>query len=629
MIDYGFSALIAATFISLAQGVASHWLFKKFKDDALLAVRLSSVSQFILILIGFISIVLAFITSDFSLMITAFNSATFTPMIYKIVGIWSNHEGSMLLWVLVLSGFGALYSLTSFHHPKVFVLYTLALQSFMTFAFLIYTLFFANPFERFDGDTFDGIDMNPILQDPSMLTHPPSLYLGFVGFSLIFSMGVAGLITEKIDKAWAKHCRPWALMLWAILTLGVIGGSWWAYYELGWGGWWFWDPVENISLIPWLLASALIHSLKHLESKEQSKQAAVLLAILVFSSALLGTFIVRSGLVMSVHSFSEGGERSVALFLVIGTIIASGLSVYAVKAHAIKFTILKSPFLSLNGLMKIQLIVMTTLAFTVLLGTLYPVFLEAITGTKISVGPPYFEATFVPIAFIGMTLAGLGPFLLKKQNFQELIRALMPVLIVMLVVTLLLLFIFERHLCLSCFGLLFGSWLILTSLKGLLRKQSSFFKVKQLPMIVAHIGVGICVLGVSWTSLVKEETLLAMPLHKPYIFHNFKIELLDVQKKSDTNYSTEKAKISVAIGTENTILEPERRIYHLRNTQTIETALLFQRLTILYIALGDRLEDGRWSLRVYYHPNVLMIWMGGVVMILGVLLAIVFARKNH
>ncbi|MBN8910505.1 MAG: heme lyase CcmF/NrfE family subunit, partial [Rhizobiales bacterium] len=414
IIEIGHFALILALLVSIAQMVVPAW-GARIRDPRLMAFgETAALAQLALILIAFLALMHAYVTSDFSVANVAANSHSSKPLIYRISGVWGNHEGSMLLWVLILAIFGAAVALFGNNLPATLKANVLAVQSSIALAFLLFILITSNPFERLDPAPFDGNGLNPILQDPALAFHPPFLYMGYVGFSMAFSFAIAALIEGRTDAAWARWVRPWTLLAWMCLTIGIAMGSWWAYYELGWGGWWFWDPVENASFMPWLAGTALLHSALVMEKREALKVWTILLAILTFSLSLMGTFLVRSGVLSSVHAFAVDPGRGVFVLSIMILFTGGGLALFSWRARDLKQGGVFSP-ISREGALVLNNVLLTVACVTVLVGTLYPLALESLTGAKISVGAPYFNMTFVPLMIPLLLAIPLGPLLAWKR----------------------------------------------------------------------------------------------------------------------------------------------------------------------------------------------------------------------
>jgi cytochrome c-type biogenesis protein CcmF len=507
IVELGHFALILACFVALIQATLPLWGAQRGSAPLMALARPAAQMQFLLVLAAFLVLVQAFIASDFSVRVVMQHSHSLKPLLYKMTGVWGNHEGSMLLWVLILTLFGALVATFGGNLPAALQARVLSIQAMIAFGFLVFTVATSNPFLRVVPPPADGQGLNPLLQDPGLAFHPPFLYLGYVGFSMAFSFAVAALIEGRVDAAWARWVRPWTLLAWCALTFGIAMGSWWAYYELGWGGWWFWDPVENASFMPWLIATALLHSAVVMEKRNALKVWTILLSILTFSLSLLGTFLVRSGVLTSVHAFATDPRRGVFILGFLVFVIGTSLALFAWRAPRVglggKFeTVSRESFLLMNN------VLLGVAAASVLLGTLYPLFLDALSGAKISVGPPYFNAVFVPIMAPLVFLMGIGPFARwKKAEVPDLALRLKWALGVSLATAIALPFIIGRWTPLVCFGLFLAFWLIASMVFGIrqrvrhvggglwerLRVQGRAYWGMQF----AHLGVAVFIIGVT------------------------------------------------------------------------------------------------------------------------------------
>jgi cytochrome c-type biogenesis protein CcmF len=587
--------------------------------------RLSSVSVFVLVLGSFLALIAAFVVSDFSVVTVFQNSHTLKPLIYKIAGAWGNHEGSMLLWTLVLSLFAAWMAAFPPALDKILFARILAVLAFISAGFLSYSYFTSNPFALLTPAPQEGLGFNPVLQDPALAIHPPMLYLGYVGFSVAFAFAVAGLLTGRVDRAWAKALRPYVLVAWGALTLGIALGSWWAYYELGWGGWWFWDPVENASFIPWLSGTALLHSLIVVEKRGSFKSWTVLLALLTFTFSLVGTFLVRSGILTSVHSFALDPARGVFVLLLIGVIAGGGFLIFGLRAHALE----KSEgfaALSRESLLALNNIFLMSAAATVFIGTLYPLLLEALTGDMISVGPPYYAATFVPLMIPVALLMGAAPYLFyEKGDWQTLRQALQTPLLLSLGVALASWMAWDDKEARFYLGAALAAWVLATTIQGLVQRRST------LAMALAHIGFGVSLLGAVVASHFSVETQALMKPGDTLKIHGQVLQFEDMEHVAGPNYLAEKAAFRISGSTgEITTLYPERRLYPVEQQVTSEVAIFFNGFANLYVALGEGQKEGNnvkgWAVRAYWHPFTPFIWLGCVLMALGAVASLMQRR---
>ena len=589
-------------------------------------------AAFIAIAISFAALTWAYVTSDFSVRNVWENSFSQKPMLYKITGVWGNHEGSMLLWILTLSLFGALVAVFGANLPPRLRAATLAVQGSITVAFSLFILLTSNPFTRLVPAPMEGRDLNPILQDVGLAIHPPLLYLGYVGFSICFSFAVAALIEGRIDAAWARWVRPWTLAAWVFLTAGIVMGSYWAYYELGWGGWWFWDPVENASFMPWLVGTALLHSALVMEKREALKVWTILLAILAFSFSLLGTFLVRSGVLTSVHSFATDPARGLFILMILIFFIAGSLILFALRANTLRNGGMFHP-VSREGSLVLNNLFLTTAAVTVFVGTLYPLFVEAVTGEKISVGAPYFNYTFIPLMLPLLVAVPFGPLLAwKRGNLAGAAERLWLSAAVSMAVALV--WIWYAHdapvLAALVFGLSF--WLIIAAFADLWQKAAfarvglaiGWKRLVGLPRsafgtALAHAGLGVCVLGIVGVTTFEDEMVLRMAPGESVEFAGYRAELVNIEPGQGPNYTYEAGQFRIwrgerMVGT----VAPEKRVYVASRMPTTEAGIHTTGFSQFYVALGDKAEDGTGIVvRLWWKPLVTLIWLGGAVMMVG------------
>ncbi len=588
--------------------------------------------QFLLIATAYAVLTHAFLTDDFSVLYAAQNSNSMLPLIYKISAVWGGHEGSLLLWALFLSLWGVFVAVFSKSLPRVLVARTLAVMGLVAVGFLLFMLLTSNPFDRLFPAALDGRDLNPLLQDPGLVIHPPMLYLGYVGFSVPFALVVAALIGGQLDATWARWSRPWSTIAWVFLTLGIAIGSWWAYAELGWGGWWFWDPVENASFMPWLLGTALIHSLAVTEKRGAFRSWTVLLAIFTFSLSLLGTFLVRSGVLVSVHAFATDPSRGIFILLFISTVVGGSLLLYAARTHKMESGGQFSWF-SRETLLLGNNLLLTVAMLTVLLGTLYPIILDALGLGKISVGPPYFNAVFVPLMLPLLFLVGVGASSRWKSDQPTRVLQRYGVIFALAMaagVTLPWVMYGDNGIALAL-AVGFGLWVILSSLQDLARKlrQSGRLPLNHLGMHVAHIGVGMVALGIALTSAFSIERDLRMDPGSKIELGEYQFELQGFTETKGPNYQSTSGTVHVYDKTnrEIAILYPEKRIYTVQTMPMTEAAVDTGLFRDLYVAMGDPIPgtDG-WAMRVYYKPFILWLWLGAAVMACGGLLALLDSR---
>ena len=631
LIELGHFALVLALFIAMVQTVVPAWGALRSDDRMMELAAPASLSQLLLVLIAFVALMHAYVTSDFSVLNVAANSHSMKPVIYKISGVWGNHEGSMVLWVLILAIFGAAVALFGDNLPVTLKANVLSVQASIATAFILFILLTSNPFLRLDPAPVDGQGLNPILQDPALAFHPPFLYMGYVGFSMAFSFAVAALIEGRTDAAWARWVRPWTLLAWICLTLGIAMGSWWAYYELGWGGWWFWDPVENASFMPWLAGTALLHSALVMEKREALKVWTVLLAILTFSLSLMGTFLVRSGVLSSVHAFAVDPERGTFVLVIMILFTGGGLALFGVRAGALRQGGIFAP-ISREGGLVLNNILLTTGCATVLCGTLYPLALEALTGDKISVGAPYFNATFVPLMVPLLLALPAGPFLAWKRGdlkgvSQRLFFAMLAALLG-LVATFA---IAERGPWLAPFGIALGLWVmagaVLDPLSrarfGVGSREEVLRRLGNLPRsaygtALAHFGLGLAVIGIVGTSAYRVERILPMRSGDKVEIAGYSLEFRGLTSGRGPNYTEETALFEVEHGGRPaTELRPSKRLYDAPPQPTTEAGIHASWAGDLYVVLGDPQADGSTAVRLYFNPLVRGIWIGAVLMFLG------------
>lgn len=587
-------------------------------------------AQFIFVAIAFSCLAYSFITSDFSVYNVFVNSNSHLPLHYRLAATWGSHEGSLLLWTLMLGLWTVAVTLFSRHLPEDMLARVLAVMGTISTGFLLFMLLTSNPFVRLDPAAADGRDLNPLLQDPAMVAHPPMLYMGYVGFSVAFAFAISALISGRLDATWARWSRPWTTVAWMFLTVGIALGSWWAYYELGWGGWWFWDPVENASFMPWLVGTALIHSLAVTEKRGGFKSWTVLLAIAAFSLSLLGTFLVRSGVLTSVHAFATDPKRGIFILCFLAVVIGGSLLLYAYRAKQVglgsKFDLVsRESFLLTNN------VLLTVAAASVLLGTLYPLFIDALGLAKLSVGPPYFNSVFIPLMVPAAFLMGVGPFARwKKASLPELAVRLRWAFAASAITAIILPFIIGQWKVLASLGLLLALWIVTTSLLNIWERvkttsgQVSFFqKLRQQSrsyygMQLAHVGVAVFIVGITLVTQYATEKDVRMDVGDTVNVGGYDFKFNGTTNVIGPNYQGARADIEVSKnGAVIRSMYPEKRIYASGNAMT-ETAIDTGLLRDLYLSLGEQVgSSGAWSVRVHYKPFVDWIWGGAVLMAIG------------
>ena len=628
--ELGHFALVLALAIATVQATVP-LIGAARQQPAWMAVGVpAAIVQALAVAIAFAALTYAYVVSDFTVSNVVANSHSAKPMLYKVTGVWGNHEGSMVLWVLMLALFGAMVAAFGQRLPASLKARVLAVQGMISVGFLTFILFTSNPFLRVDPPPLDGRDLNPLLQDPGLAFHPPFLYFGYVGFSMAFSFAIAALIEGRVDAAWARWVRPWTLAAWAGLTVGIGLGSWWAYYELGWGGWWFWDPVENASLMPWLAGTALLHSAIVVEKRESLRSWTVLLAILTFGLSLLGTFLVRSGVITSVHAFAVDPSRGIFILGLMVLAVGGGLALYALRAPQLRASGSFAP-ISREGALLLNNLLLATATATVLLGTLYPVFLEAVGGGRVSVGPPFFEATVVPILMPMIVAMGIAPMMSWKRG--DLAGALGRLKAAMAVTAAIAVASVATHWdgpILAHVGVALAAWTIVAALAEVAERirlfriplGESWSRAVGLPrsawgMTLAHAGVGIALAGMTASTAWMTERIERVQPGDTVDVAGYAVTFETVQRVEGPNYIADRGIMTVTGGAEPFTLTPERRWYPVAQMQTTEAAIHTTWLADVYAVLGEPGDDGAWTLRLYHHPLVPWIWLGTVVMAIG------------
>jgi cytochrome c-type biogenesis protein CcmF len=593
--------------------------------------------QFLFVSISFGILVYSFLINDFSISYVANNSNTLLPWVYRFSAVWGAHEGSLLLWTLILSIWTIAVTFFSHRLPEYFLSRVIGVMGLVSIGFLLFMLFTSNPFERIFPIPLDGADLNPLLQDPGLIIHPPILYMGYVGFSVAFGFAIAALLGGNLDTTWARWSRPWTLLAWIFLTIGIALGSWWAYYELGWGGWWFWDPVENASFMPWLIGTALIHSLAATDKREIFKNWTILLAICAFALSLLGTFLVRSGVITSVHAFATDPTRGIFILALLAIFVGGSLVLYAFRAPSTKsggkFKLLsRETFLLFNS------ILFLVAMLTVLLGTIYPLIIEALNLGKLSVGAPYFNAVFVPIMSPLIIFLGFGVLTKWKQDdFSVLLKQLRNLLISSLFIGISIgLIFFENNQLKSIAGIVAALWISTTTLYSLFvkikNKKNKLAAMRIISrsfygMLVAHIGFAVCIVGITITSQHSVDIHQRMKVGDIIEFSDYQFHLKDLKTVSGPNYEATEAIVDVTKDEDFiTTLRSQKRIYTVRNMPMTEAGIDAGFTRDIYMALGEPLDNESWSVRLYHKPFVRWIWLGAILMAIGGLLAVLDKR---
>jgi len=586
------------------------------KNINLKFISVSVIGLLISSLISFFILMYLHIVSDFSVLNVFQNSHTTKPLLYKISGVWGNHEGSMLLWILVLTLFNYFIFKLLNKKNSDFILKTLETQAFITIGFILFTVLTSNPFERMIPAQANGLGFNPILQDPALVIHPPLLYIGYVGFSAAFSMSIATLTLSNSEKIlWYNYMKPFVVAAWTFLSIGIALGSVWAYYELGWGGWWFWDPVENASFMPWLLGTALLHSLIIVEKRKSLQTWVLLLSILAFLLSVVGTFLVRSGILTSVHTFALDPSRGIYILTFTALLGGYSLMLFATRSKKY-FDNSYFNFFSKEGSILVNNIFMVVVCATVFLGTLYPLLVEAFTNNKISVGEPYYNSTVIPIIIPAILVMGIGPILdWGKEDKSKTFKKIFPSVLLTLIMTVFIFLFYQSYSFIGIAGIILAFWIISNNLLILFKRNKNY----SIGMIIAHLGVGLLILGITGSSVWQEEKITRMKLEDVTKIEKYNIVLKKIDEIKESNYVALQGNFLVYDEKKNIIakLKPENRFYPVTNNFTTEASIHTNLFRDLYIVLGEgNLSDG-WVVRIYYNPLVIWIWIGALVIFIG------------
>ncbi len=629
IVELGHFALILAALTALVQAVIPLIGAHKRWPAWMAVAEPAAGIQFLLTAFSFCALTYAFVVSDFSVTLVTNNSHTLKPMIYKISGVWGNHEGSMLLWVLILTLFGATLAWFGGNLPPSLRARALAVQSMVSVAFYGFILFTSNPFERMGVPPFDGNGLNPLLQDPGLAFHPPFLYLGYVGLSMAFSFAVAALIEGRVDAAWARWVRPWTLAAWVFLTIGIALGSWWAYYELGWGGFWFWDPVENASFMPWLLAAALLHSAIVVEKREALKSWTILLAILAFGFSLIGTFIVRSGVITSVHAFANDPERGVYILAILLVFMGGALMLFAARASVMEAkgvfgTVSRESALVMNN------ILLAVACFVVFIGTIWPLVSEVFFTRKLSVGAPFFNMAFTPFMVILGILLPVGAMLpWKRANVLRAARPLVPALILALALAGLAWSMQSEKTLLGPVGVFLGTWIVVGAMVDIFGRTGRgavgqrLGRLRRLPRAdwgkaIAHSGLGVTMVGIAGLMAWEQEDIRVVQTGEPWTVGAYEFTLNSVDQVQGPNYMSTMGDVTVARdGAFVATLHPEKRNYPVQSMPTTEASIDYRFLRDVYVVIGDPQDNGGWAMRIYIKPLTNWIWLGSLMMAIG------------
>ena len=632
IVELGHFALILALCVAIVQAIVpligAHNRWPGWMSVAEPAATL----QFLLTASAFGALTYAFVTSDFSLRLVVMNSHTAKPMLYKVSGVWGNHEGSMLLWVLILTLFGAMAAWFGGNLPPTMKARVLSVQSAVAVAFLGFIIFTSNPFVRLSAPPFDGRDLNPLLQDPGLAFHPPFLYLGYVGLSMSFSFAVAALLEGRVDAAWGRWVRPWTLAAWMFLTIGIGLGSWWAYYELGWGGFWFWDPVENASFMPWLLGAALLHSAVVVEKRESLKSWTILLAILAFGFSLIGTFIVRSGVLTSVHAFASDPERGVLILFILAFFVGGALVLFAARANIMQSKVVFSTVSRESGLI-LNNILLAVACFVVFIGTIWPLIAEMFFDRKLSVGAPFFNQAFTPFMIALGAVMPIGAMLpWKRASVGRAFKQLIPALLVALVLGLLAYVWQTGRSLLGPVGLFLGAWLVFGAITDIWprtgKSGNRLARLMRLPRAdwgksVAHAGMGITMFGIAGLMAWELEDISVAAVGESVEIGDYQLTLANVERVPGPNYMSTTATVEVRNeGRMVSVLKPEKRVYPVQAMPTTEAAIDNGLFRDIYVVIGDAQQNGGWALRSHVKPLANWIWAGTIIMALGGLLSL-------
>ncbi|KQM96985.1 cytochrome C biogenesis protein CcmF [Sphingobium sp. Leaf26] len=626
--ETGLAALWLAAALALLQLVLAFAGLKGNKPELLNAVRPAAVAQGVLTAIAFAALVTLFMRSDMSVLLVATNSHSMKPWLYKFAGTWGNHEGSMLLWVTVMGVAGAAVALFERALQRNAHMATLGGQAAISLGFYAFLLFSSNPFARIAEPPADGQGLNPLLQDPGLAFHPPTLYLGYVGLSVAFSFAIGALLTRQVDAAFARAMRPWVLAAWVLLTLGITAGSYWAYYELGWGGWWFWDPVENASLMPWLAATALLHSVTVLATRDALRAWTIMLAVVAFSMSMVGTFLVRSGILTSVHAFAVDPERGSFILALLALYIGGALALFGWRIGSVREG---APFelVSRETMLVVNNLLLTVILGLVLIGTLYPLMTEAF-GHKVSVGAPYFDRIAGPIALALMVAMAAGPLTRWRKDQGRAVgkRLLLPLAIAFLVSISLSLFAWGRIGILPFLGLVIAVAVGVASLAPLWKRKLLRTPLFTYGMVVAHLGCAVSLAGMACDSAFTVEKLVAARPGDVIQTAGWSIRFRQITPIAGDNWTALQADMDASRGSSSVRIQPQSRFFASPPTTTSEAALLTRWDGQLYVVLGEEVEGSRWQLRIWWKPFVTLIWLGGIMIALGGALALIGRERR-
>ncbi len=631
--EAGLIALWLAAALALLQFAVSFFYIKTEDDNLLKIINPIAIVQGLLCLLSFTMLIFLFLDTDLSVLLVAQNSHIDKPWIFKLAGTWGNHEGSMLLWVSVLALSGAAIALFEKRLDQKTFAATLMVQAFVSFGFYAFLLFSSNPFARLNPAPKEGAGLNPLLQDIGLAFHPPTLYIGYVGLSIAFSVAVGGLISGKINSALARAMRPWALLAWIFLTLGIAAGSYWAYYELGWGGWWFWDPVENASLMPWIAATALLHSIVVMATRDALRSWTIILALVGFAMSMAGTFLVRSGILTSVHAFAVDPERGAFILALMIINVAGALLLYALRINQVRQGKIFN-LMSREGAIVGNNIILVSILAIVLVGTLFPLFAEGFADQKISVGPPYFNKATIPFIFLLMILLWAGPLLRWRQdNAERISKKLLISAICAIILLLILVVTLPDTPILSMIAIALSLGLAVASFLPLMGRNLRRTPLPIYGMVIAHFGIAICAFGMASESGFSKQLLKSVQIGDTEQLANFDVKLKNVIPVIGDNWVATQAIIEVRDSDSRSIefetLKPEQRLFFNPNQETSEAALMTRWNGQLYAVLGKKNEDGKWQLRIWWKPFVTWIWYGAIIISLGGLISLLGRTKRR
>jgi len=627
--EIGLAALWMAASLAALQLLFAAFGLAQRKEELVASVRPVAVAQGLLVGIAFLCLVTLFLRSDMSVLLVAMNSHSAKPWLYKFAGTWGNHEGSMLLWVTVMGVAGAAVALFERALRRDTHIATLGAQAAISLGFYAFLLFASNPFARIDPAPVDGQGLNPLLQDPGLAFHPPTLYLGYVGLSVAFSFAVGALVTRRVDALFARAMRPWVLAAWVLLTIGITAGSYWAYYELGWGGWWFWDPVENASLMPWLAATALLHSVTVLATRDALRAWTVMLAVVAFSMSMVGTFLVRSGILTSVHAFAVDPQRGSFILVLLALYIGGALTLFGLRVGTVREGS-QFELVSREALLVVNNLLLTVILGVVLIGTLYPLMTEAF-GHKVSVGPPYFNRIAGPLALALMLAMVAGPLTRWRRDKAGVVggRLLWPLLAMIAVAVVLAVLARDRLSLLSFLGLVVAAGVALGSVIPLFKRNLRRTPLFVYGMVIAHLGCAVSMAGMAADSAFTSEKLIAMAPGDKVETAGWTLHFDRVAPMAGDNWTAMQADISARRGGGGAaLLRPQSRFFSSPPTTTTESAILTRWNGQLYVVLGEQLDDGRWQMRIWWKPFVTLIWLGGLLIALGGVLTLIGRERR-